>query len=114
MPQPDIRPGARPVLEYHDCDDPITDVESEFRARVAAMSPAERIRRAEELFRWSRDWIVRSIRAPGVHVPEKVLRRQLALRLYGADPRFRRLLEELSGLERLLDQMLGETDEIAP
>jgi len=70
-------------------------VEREYRARIAAMSAAERVRRAEALVRWSRDFLIRSILAERGPMSEARLKRELALRLYGSDPTARRLIEEL-------------------
>jgi hypothetical protein len=67
------------------------DVEREYRARVAAMSVAERVRRAEALFIWSRDSLVRSILKARGQLP----RRELAFRQYASDPAARQWLEEL-------------------
>jgi len=75
---------------------PRTEVDAAYGALVEAMSPAERVRRAEELFRWSRDCIVRQLAAAGP-LSDVALERKLALRLYGADPRFRELIEGLTG-----------------
>ena len=36
-------------------------VDDEYRVRIGAMTVAERIRRAEALFTWSRDFLARSI-----------------------------------------------------
>jgi len=46
------------------------NVELEYRARIDAMSVVERIRRAEALFDWSRDYIARSI-TPSVPDPQE-------------------------------------------
>ena len=40
-----------------------TSVDDEYRVRIRAMTVAERIRRAETLFTWSRDFLARSILA---------------------------------------------------
>ncbi len=73
------------------------DVEAEYRARVDAMSVVERIQRTEALFNWSRDYIVRSIVQARGQVSERELKRELALRQYGADPATRELIDELRG-----------------
>ena len=72
------------------------DVEREYRTRVEAMSVAERIRRAEALFLWSRDYLVRSILAARGPMPRNRLKQEVALRLYGSDPAARRLIDDLS------------------
>lgn len=71
------------------------DVDSEYRARVDAMSVEQRIRRADALFRWSREFLVRSILDSRGPLSEHDLARELALRQYGSDVAARRWLEEL-------------------
>ena len=68
--------------------------EQKYADRVSRMSPAEKIERAEALRRWSRELIVRSIRSQRPEISEAELRWELALRLYGSDPRFRAWAEE--------------------
>jgi hypothetical protein len=70
------------------------DVENEYRQLIGAMTVAERIQRAESLFRWSRDYLARSICAAQGPMSEDRLKREIALRQYGADPASRRLIEE--------------------
>ena len=71
------------------------NVEQEYRARIEAMSVANRVRRAEGLFRWSRDYLVRSIVAARGSISDDEVRWELALRQYGADPATRTLIDEL-------------------
>jgi hypothetical protein len=71
------------------------NVELEYRTRVAAMSAAERVRRAEVLFRWSRDYLVRSILSEQGPMSDDRLKREVALRQYGANPSTKRLIDEL-------------------
>ena len=70
-------------------------VESEYRERIGAMSVAERIRRAEVLFVWSRDYLARSIVAPQGPMAEDDLKWEVALRQYGAHPATKELINEL-------------------
>lgn len=71
------------------------NVEAEYRARVAAMSPAERMRRSEELFRWSREFIVRAILGEKGPMSDRALQLEVAHRVYGSDPRMRALIDGL-------------------
>ncbi len=73
------------------------NVENEYRLLIDAMSVAERVRRAEALFRWSRDFLARSIRATQGPMSEARLKREVALRQYGSDPAARRLIDEWPG-----------------
>jgi hypothetical protein len=70
------------------------DVENEYRLLVEAMTVVERVRRAENLFHWTRDYLARAIRAKQGPMSETRLKRELALRLYGSDPSARRLIDE--------------------
>ena len=71
------------------------NIEGEYRARIDAMSVAEKVRRAEVLFNWSRDYIVRSIIASRGQMSDTDVKWELALRQYGADPATRKLIDEL-------------------
>ena len=70
------------------------NVENEYRLLIDAMSAAERVRRAEALFRWSRDYLARSILATQGPMSEARLKREVAVRQYGSDPAARRLIED--------------------
>lgn len=71
------------------------NIEREYRARVDAMSVAERIRRAEALFNWSRDYLARSIIANRGPMSDDDLKWEIALRLCGSHPATKRLIDEL-------------------
>jgi hypothetical protein len=71
------------------------DVEREYRARVAAMSVVERVRRTEALFKWSRDYLVRSILDARGPLSRRELAQELAFRQYASNPATRRWLEML-------------------
>jgi hypothetical protein len=73
------------------------NVESEFRELIDAMTVAERVRRSEALFRWSRDYLARSILAAQGPMSEDRLKREVALRQYGSDPAARRLIHDWPG-----------------
>jgi hypothetical protein len=71
------------------------NVDLEYRARIDAMSVVERVRRAEALFNWSRDYLARSILAARGPMPDHQLKWEVALRQYGAHPTVRELIDEL-------------------
>ena len=77
-----------------DSNRPMT-LEDEYRARVEAMSPRERISRAESLFAWSRGLLTRSLVAAHGPLSDEQLRWELALRHYGTERRTRCLINEL-------------------
>jgi hypothetical protein len=70
-------------------------IETAYRERVDAMSIAERIRRAETLFNWSRDYIARSIVASRGAISDEDLKWEVALRQYGSHPEARELIDDL-------------------
>lgn len=70
-------------------------VEHAYRERLDGMSVVEKTRRAEALFNWSRDYVVRSIVAARGEVSDGDVKFELALRLYGADPGTRQLINKL-------------------
>jgi len=71
------------------------NIEREYRARIDAMSVAERIRRAEALFNWSRDYLARSIIANRGPMSDGDLKWEIALRQYGSHPATKGLIDEL-------------------
>lgn len=71
------------------------NVEREYRARIDAMSVVERIRRAEALFNWSRDYLARSIVATRESLSDDDLKWEIALRQYGSNPATKALIDEL-------------------
>lgn len=76
------------------------NVEQEYRARIDAMSVAERVLRAEALFNWSREYLVRAIVATRGPISDDELKWELALRLYGSRPETRALIAEARGRAR--------------
>jgi len=70
------------------------NVENEYRLLIDAMTVAERVRRAEALLRWSRDYLARSILVTQGPMSEARLKREVALRQYGSDATARRLIDE--------------------
>ena len=73
----------------------MSTVQAEYLARVAAMSIAERVLRADAMFRWARDYVARQIDDGPAPVSKAELKWEVAIRLYGADPAVRKLIEEL-------------------
>ena len=69
-------------------------VEDKYRECVRAMSAAERIRRAETMFCWSRDFLIRSLAKASPKISEVDLRWEIAIRQYGESSAFRALVSE--------------------
>ena len=74
---------------------PPVNIAEEYRTRVGAMTPLERVRRAESLFVWSRALLARSVVAAQGSLPDDQIKWEVALRQYGMDRRSRRLIDEL-------------------
>ena len=71
------------------------NIESEYRARIDAMSVVERVRRAEELFKWTRDYLARSIVAARGPMSDDQLKWEVARRQYGAHQATIELIDKL-------------------
>jgi len=71
------------------------NVDRVYRARIDSMSVVERIRRAEALFNWSRDYLARSIVAARGPMSDDELKWEIALRQYGANPATKALIDKL-------------------
>jgi hypothetical protein len=69
-------------------------VEEIYQQRIAAMTPAEKIRRMHELLYWMRDLYARQLREKLGEISEERLKWEVALRQYGGDPRTRELIEQ--------------------
>ena len=69
-------------------------VEQAYNERVRSMSTPERMRRLSSLMKWSRDFIARSIVTEYPEISETDLKWEVAIRLYGSDPKFRELVRE--------------------
>ncbi len=69
-------------------------VEENYRLRVAAMTPAERMERAANLLAWARELTGRQlVKELGEMSPER-LKWEIALRHYGHEPVMRGLIEQ--------------------
>ena len=69
-------------------------VEQEYRKRVDAMSPVDKMHRMEQLLNWTRELIARQVRLNKGNVSDEQIKWEVCLRMYGDDPRFRKLLQQ--------------------
>jgi hypothetical protein len=72
-----------------------TEIEIAYQQGIDALTPTERMARVESFLAWTRKTIGRRVVAelgPGLS-PER-LRCEVALRMYGDDPRIERLIRE--------------------
>ena len=69
-------------------------VDDKYRECVDAMSAAERIRRAETRFCWSRDFLARSVAEASPNISEVDLKWEIAIRQYGSSSAFQALVSE--------------------
>ncbi len=73
-------------------------VEQEYQSRMAALSPKERVARAQAMFCWTRELMGRRIQQDLGPLPTERLKWEIALRQYGSDVALRAMIEQ-----RLLD-----------
>ena len=69
-------------------------VESEYRLRMAAMTPAEKMERSANLLAWARELTGRKILSEIGEMSPARLKWEIALRHYGHQPEMRRLIEQ--------------------
>ena len=72
----------------------MTVVEEAYRSGMDAMAPVEKLRRMEELLRWTRELMARQIRRELPNLDDDQIQWEVCLRMYGSDSRFRRLLQQ--------------------
>lgn len=58
------------------------------------MTTFEKMRRIEELFVYARDLIFRQVRQEQPRATDDQIKREVCLRMYGDDPRFRKLVQD--------------------
>jgi len=72
----------------------MSHVDDKYRERIGAMSASERVRRAEEMFCWSRDFLARTLAEASPGISEADLKWEIALRQYGSSSAFQALVNE--------------------
>ena len=70
-----------------------TPVESAYRERIDAMTPAERVARSAAMFQWTREQIARQIVAEKGSLDDDTVQWLVTLRLYGSSPMLRSWIE---------------------
>ncbi|MCA9268352.1 MAG: hypothetical protein KDA41_07765 [Planctomycetales bacterium] len=70
-----------------------TKIEQINQERMDALSPKERIARSGRMLRWARACIARQIQAQRGPLSDERLKWEVALRMYGSDPRARATIE---------------------
>lgn len=68
-------------------------IESEYQSRMSNLEGVQRVARAMGMLRWTREMLARQIIADQGEMTDERLKLQVALRLYGADDRTRKLIE---------------------
>jgi hypothetical protein len=68
-------------------------VEQQYRFRMDALSPQERLARCAAMLKWTRDLLARQIIAEHGEMPLERLKWEVAKRMYGADPVARAVIE---------------------
>lgn len=69
-------------------------VDDKYRECIGAMSASERVRRAEKMFCWSRDFLARTLAKASPSISEADLKWEIAIRQYGSSSAFRALVSE--------------------
>lgn len=75
-------------------------IEEMYMERLMAMSPGEKLARAEAMFHLTRTAIARSVVNEHGEMPERELKLRVALRLYGSEPVAALIEEELRRVSR--------------
>ena len=68
-------------------------IEQIYQKRMDALTPAQRIERSAAMFQWTREMIARQIQSEREPMSQEQLKWEVALRVYGADPRARAMIE---------------------
>jgi len=71
----------------------VSRIESEYKSRIDAMTPAQRVARSAAMFAWTREQIARQIANQHPQLDNDSLKWKVALRLYQNDPLVCRLIE---------------------
>lgn len=70
-----------------------TNIEQIYWQRMDALTPKQRVARSAAMLRWARRCIARQISAERGPMSDQRLKWEVALRMYGADPRARATIE---------------------
>ncbi|MCA9050359.1 MAG: hypothetical protein KDA89_16600 [Planctomycetaceae bacterium] len=69
-------------------------VEQQYQAAMSALSPYQRMERCVALTAWAREMIAGRILEEQGPLNDRELKWQVALQIYGSDPRTRQLIEQ--------------------
>ena len=72
----------------------MSQVDDKYRECVGAMSASDRVRRAEAMFCWSRDFLARTLAEASPDISEADLKWEIAIRQYGSSSTFQALVSE--------------------
>jgi hypothetical protein len=71
----------------------MSKIELEYRNRMDALLPSQRVARCMAMLKWTREMLARQIVAESGPMSGERLRWTVALRLYGSDPVTRQMIE---------------------
>ena len=72
------------------------DIEAEYQKRVSEMTPCEKMARSVAMAAWARETIARQIRSEvGPDVSDERIKWLVAMRIYGADPQTKVLVQRM-------------------
>jgi hypothetical protein len=69
-------------------------VEQQYRSRMDALSPQERLARCTAMLKWTRDLLARQVIAELGAMSDERLKWEVAKRMYGADPAARAIIDQ--------------------
>ena len=69
-------------------------VQRKYEEQIDAMPMHVKVARAEQIFQWSRDWIMRQVLAEKCPMSRQRLRLEIALKMYGHEMPVRQLIEK--------------------
>lgn len=72
----------------------MSDVQQRYDDLIDEMPILVKVARAEEMFAWSRDWIMRQVLAEKGPMSEERLRLEIAMKMYGHEESVRQLIEK--------------------
>jgi hypothetical protein len=72
----------------------VTEIEIEYRKRIDAMSPREKMARSAAMFAWTKQQMERQLRIANPEFSDEQLKWHVALRLYEHEPEIVKLIEE--------------------
>lgn len=71
------------------------DIEAQYQSAIDAMTPAQRVAKAQEMFNWAREFLGRQIRKEHPEASIERVKLLVALRMYGSAPSMDKMIRGL-------------------